>query len=167
MFEDVDGLVDRLTATAPPAPGPGTTWVNTDPVLDPDGSIVAEIVAIERAKAALDARVMVRMAELCTRAEGWVDHTGWIDPHEPGPEDLAAAELAPALHLTPVTAAMKVERAQRIVHQLPETLAAYARGDLDLGRVFAIDTATQALDPADATKVEAAGAAQGGRPDRW
>ena len=88
---------------------------------------------------------MVLMSALADRAEGWADPDSG-DPHPLTGATLAAAELAPALRLSPVTAGIRVERAARIRDRLPATLAAYARGELDAGRVYAIDDATRHLD---------------------
>lgn len=144
MFESVDGLIARLAVTAPLAlADQDLVW---PPVLDPDGSVVTEIIELERAKAMIEARLVVLTAGLADRAEAWVDPRS-IDPDGgPSRETLVAAELAPALHLSPVTAAIRVDRAVRIRDRLPATLRVMARGDLDLGRVLAIDEATVNLD---------------------
>ena len=62
------------------------------------------------------------------------------------PDDLVAAEIAPALHLAPVTAAIRVNTALEVSTRLPATLAAMCRGELDKGRVLAIRDATAVLD---------------------
>ena len=125
-----------------------------EPVLDPDGALLDRVVQLERVKAAADAEQMILYAAMCTRAETWQDihDPTFTDPV--GPDDLVAAEIGPALHLAPRTAAIRVRRAVQIVTRLPQTLAAYRRGDLDLGRVLAIDDATNVLTAADAAKVE-------------
>ena len=142
MFEDLGALAERLLATAP-----DQTDAGFEPVLDPDGALLDRVVQLERVKAAADAEQMILYAAMCTRAETWQDihDPGFTDPV--GPDDLVAAEIGPALRLAPRTAAIRVRRAVQIVTRLPHTLAAYRRGDLDLGRVLAIDDATASSPP--------------------
>ena len=152
MFESLDVLVTQLRASAPPSPDLNTAvW---PPVLDPDSSVVDQIVELERAKAMIEARVMVLVAELSDRAEGWVDDEGRKFDERLSAETLAAAELAPALHLAPVTAGIRVDRAVRLRDRLPATLRAMAHGRLDIGRVLAIDEATRPLTDGAAARVE-------------
>ncbi|MDQ3450752.1 MAG: HNH endonuclease [Actinomycetota bacterium] len=151
MFEGVEVLAARLRATAPPVPAEGAR--ESSPVLDPDGALVDRLVELERVKADADAEGMVIMAGLCDRAEGWIDW-GLVEGHGPGPSDLVANEIAPALHLSPVTASIRVDQAHRIATVLPATLAVYGRGDIDRGRLLAIEDATCNLDPTAAAKVE-------------
>ena len=160
MFEGLDELAERLLASTPAQDNP------VEPTLDPDGSLLAYAIELERVKAAADAEQMLVYAALCTRAETWQqlhDDTGQT---RIGPADLVAAEIAPALHLAPVTAAIKVNRAADIAERLPATLAAYRAGDLDLGRVLAINQATCVLSDGDAAKVEELVLPGCGEPDR-
>jgi len=157
MFEfvEVDELSDQLLASAPLDTPDGLAQITPD--LDPSGQWVDRLVLLERVTSAAEAERMQIMSAMCDWAETWQDTH---DPHrrsQLGPGDLVAAELAPALHLSPVTAAIKVERACRIVHDLPDTHRALRNGDLDLGRVLAIDDATKTLDhPDHAGRVERA-----------
>ena len=61
---------------------------------------------------------------MCTRAETWQDIHDPTFSDPVGPEGLVAAEIGPALRLAPATAAIKVDRAVRIVTRLPATLGA-------------------------------------------
>ena len=58
-------------------------------------------------------------------------------------------ELAVALRISPETAGLRMDLAHRLVHQLPDTLAAVAAGDLPLFFARALASETAAL-PADA-----------------
>jgi hypothetical protein len=148
MFEDLEVLAARLQATAPAQDNP------CQPTLDPAGDLIEELVALARVIAAAQAQTMLIQAALCEQAETWQNAH---DPHQEarvGPEDLVAAEIGPALHLTPRTAAIHVGRAADIVTRLPRTMAALRRGELDLGRVLTIWSATVPLDDADAGRVE-------------
>ena len=148
MFEGLDELAERLLATAPAQDNP------CEPTLDPDGSLVAHAIRLEQVKSAADAEQMLVYAALCARAETWQRLHDDSGQTEVGPADLVAAEIAPALHLAPVTAAIRVNRATDIADRLPATLAAYRRGALDLGRVLTISEATCVLSDADTAKVE-------------
>lgn len=116
--------------------------------------MVAEIVALERSKAMLEARVMYLTAALADRADGWFDPRDPVVDGRLSGAVVAAAELAPALKLAPVTAALRVDRACRLRDRLPLTLAAMSRGELHLGRVLAIDEATRPLEVDAAGRVE-------------
>jgi len=148
MFESLDAVAERLPGDPPDQDDP------YEPVLDPTGVLLDRAVELERLKSATDAELMLVYAAMSERAETW------LDLHDPdcrsrlGPDSLVAAEIAPALRLAPVTAAHRVARAVAVATRLPGTLAAYRRGDLDLGRVLAINEATIVLGDADATKVE-------------
>lgn len=110
---------------------------------------------MERVKAAAEATSMTIMAEVRARwVAGW-PRQGGPRLGDPAPEELAGAEIAPVLHLAPVTATIRVHRAVQIVTRLPATLAAFAAGDLDLGRVLAIEEATMPLSDVLAGQVEA------------
>ena len=160
MFEDMEGLEERRLVAAP-----DQNHAELEPVLDPDGDLLDRVVRLERVKAAADAEQMILYAAMATRAETWQHNhdPGYADPV--GPDDLVAAEIGPALRLAPRTAAIRVRRAVEIATRLPHTLAAYRRGDLDLGRVLAIDDATNMLSDTDAARVEALCCWRGG-PDR-
>src|SRR5688500_3124474 len=102
MFEDADGVVARVTAHAP----------TEAELADPDhplpermSVLVDELVAAQRAVAAAEGRSRVLMAELCKWAEAWQHRHDRQMVDGVGPEDLVAAEIAPALQLAPVTAA--------------------------------------------------------------
>ena len=58
-------------------------------------------------------------------------------------------ELAVALRISPETAGLRMDLAHRLVHQLPDTLAAVAAGDLPLFFARALASETAAL-PAEA-----------------
>jgi len=150
MFEEVEELAARLLAAADPEQDD-----RFEPNLDlRAGGLVDELVELKRTIAAGQARTMVILAGLCRRAETWQDvHDPKLEA-QVGPEDLVAAEIAPALRLSPVTASIQVRRAVQIATRLPATLAVFATGGLDLGRVLAIDEATSVLSDADAAKVE-------------
>ena len=150
---------DSVPDVVPPDSVPGVLLPGVDPDgpspdLDVSEALVDEIVELERAKAMIEARVMRLIADLSDRADGWIDQRDMRMSDRLGADSLAAAELAPALHLAPVTAGMRVERALRMRDQLPATLGVMAHGDLDLGRVLAIDEATRVLSVDAAQRVE-------------
>ena len=148
MFEDVEVLAARLLAADPDQADPDS------PALDTDGGLVDELVTLQRLIAAGQARTMTILAGLCRRAQSWQDAHDPRQEAQVGPADLVAAEIGPALRLTPATAATHVHRAVTISTRLPGTLAAFAAGRLDLGRVLAINEATHDLSDADTAKVE-------------
>ena len=150
MFEDLDAVAERLLATTRDQDDP------FEPTLDPDGTRVDRLVTLARLVAAAEAESMLITAAMCHSAESWQDIHDPERSDRLGPEDLVAAEIAPALHLAPVTAAIRVDRAVQVVTRLPQSLRALRRGDLDQGRLRAIEDATDGLAPAEAGKVERA-----------
>ena len=161
MFEDMDRLVERLLDAAP----------TDDELADPERplpqrmrALVDELVLQQRITAASEGRSMVIMAELCKWAEQWQQIHDPTMRDELGPDDLVAAEIAPALHLAPVTAAIRVHTALDLHTRLAATLAAMCRGELDKARVLAIREAVADLDDDLAEKVE--GKVLPGAPDQ-
>lgn len=151
MFESVQS--GGGSSTGAPSAGPAVAECDAGAVL------VEQIVRLERAKAVLEARVLALVAELADQVDGWVDQRdARIHDRLCGAAlaaaELAPAELAPALRMAPVTAAFRVDRACRLRDRLPLTLAAMGRGELDLGRVLAIDEATRPLAVDAAGRVE-------------
>jgi len=67
MFEDVDALAERLLAADPAQDDP--YW----PTLDPDHTLLDELVLVQRLTSAAAAREMVILSRLCQRAESWGD----------------------------------------------------------------------------------------------
>jgi hypothetical protein len=61
---------------------------------------------------------------------------------------LAATEVAAALRISPITAGLRVRRAQDLCEQLPDTVAALAAGRIDRGRAMLIAERTAVLTPA-------------------
>jgi len=149
MFEEVDALAERLLAADPDQDDP--YW----PTLDPDGTMVEELVLVQRLTSAAAAREMVILARLCQRAEAWGDrHDPAYQHNEAGPPELVAAETGPALHQTPMNASMRVQRAVEFTTRLPDTLRALARGEIDLGRALAIRDAVDPLTDDQANQVQ-------------
>ncbi|MBM9469304.1 HNH endonuclease signature motif containing protein [Nakamurella leprariae] len=68
--------------------------------------------------------------------------------------DLAAAEVGAALHLSPLTARRRVDRAVELVTELPETLAALELGQIDRARAAVIADTTNGLSPEHRSMVE-------------
>ena len=58
---------------------------------------------------------------------------------------LAAAEVAAALRISPITAGVRVRKAQELCGQLPDTVGALAAGRIDRGRAFLIAERTAVL----------------------
>jgi len=150
MFEEMPRLAERLSRVAPTE----AEVAKDQPLPDRMRALVDELVLQQRVTAASEGRSMVIMAELCKWAEQWqhIHDPKLLD--ELGADDLVAAEIAPALHLAPVTAAIRIRTAVDLVSRLPDTLAAMCRGDLDKGRVLAIRDATEDLDDALTARVE-------------
>jgi hypothetical protein len=67
---------------------------------------------------------------------------------------LAAAEVGAALHLSPVTARRRIDRAVELVTELPETLAALELGQIDRARAAVIADTTTGLTPEHRALVE-------------
>lgn len=151
MFDEMSRLAERLSRVAPTE---AEVADPDQPLPDRMRALVDDLVLQQRVTAASEGRSMVIMAELCKWAEQW-QHI-----HDPklldglGADDLVAAEIAPALHLAPVTAAIRIRTAVEISTRLPDTLAAMCRGHLDKGRVLAIRDATEDLDDALTARVE-------------
>src|SRR3954453_15885952 len=137
MFEDVGVLAERLLGAGPPGGSCGG-GLEGRPDLDPDGAWTDRLVGLERVKAAAEAEQMQVLVGLRERAQDWLDRdearilAGCATPAgrvagragAPGAEELVADEIAPALRLSPLTAAARVGRAVRISTRLPGTLAA-------------------------------------------
>ncbi|MDQ3114684.1 MAG: 13E12 repeat family protein, partial [Actinomycetota bacterium] len=151
MFEEMSRLAERLSRVAPTE---AEVADPDQPLPDRMRALVDELAMQQRVTAASEGRSMVIMAELCKWAEQWqhIHDPKLLD--ELGADDLVAAEIAPALHLAPVTAAIRIRTAVDLVSRLPDTLAAMCRGDLDKGRVLAIRDATEDLDDALTARVE-------------
>ena len=151
MFEEMSRLAERLSRVAPTE---AEVADPDQPLPDRMRALVDELAMQQRVTAASEGRSMVIMAELCKWAEQWqhIHDPKLLD--ELGADDLVAAEIAPALHLAPVTAAIRIRTAVEISTRLPATLAAMCRGDLDKGRVLAIREAVAELDDDLTAKVE-------------
>lgn len=107
--------------------------------------LLAEMRAVALERARLDAhevRLLARFSALRT------------DPNSSA--DYAADEVAAELHLTPLAAARRVGTAVAMVEQLPDTVHALERGELDLQKATAIVEHTRVLPQEKATMVEAA-----------
>ena len=151
MFEEMDRLVQRLLTHAPTE----TERADPDqPLPDRLRVLVDELVQTHQVIAAAEGHSMVILAELCKWAEAWQQQHDPGFEDELGPDQLVAAEIAPALHLAPVTAAIWVRTAHELATRLPATLAAMCRGELDKGRVLAIRDAVADLDDTLTGKVE-------------
>lgn len=150
MFDGMEALARRLLAAAPTSDDLDSLILT----LDDGGVLVDELQQNARLIAAAEARNMMIMAAMCDWAEAWQARQECWFEQQVGPGDLVATEIAPALRMAPRTAASRVHEAQRIVTELPATLAALARGDIDKARAFVIDRATAVLDPQLAGKVE-------------
>lgn len=76
-----------------------------------------------------------------------LDRPAWRDAITDQACRFAASEISCLLRLTPITARLRVENAMVMVDQLPETLAAQQRGDLDGYRASIIADRTRVLAP--------------------
>ena len=107
--------------------------------------LLAELRAVAAERARLDAyevRLLARFSALRT------DPTTNID--------YAADEVAAELHLTPLAAARRMGVAVALAEQLPDTVSALERGELDLQKASTIAEHTRVLNPAKTAVVESA-----------
>ncbi|MQA11317.1 MAG: DUF222 domain-containing protein [Pseudonocardiaceae bacterium] len=70
-------------------------------------------------------------------------------------ETFAADEIGVTLMLSPVSAGNRMSEASDVVARLPDTMAAFARGDVDAQHVWAIAEVTKPLSAGKAREVEA------------
>ncbi|HEX6357861.1 HNH endonuclease signature motif containing protein [Actinophytocola sp.] len=106
--------------------------------------LLAELRAVELARGRLDAheiRVLARFSALRTDPDASTDY--------------AADEIAVELALTPVAAARRLGTAVAMAEQLPDTVRALERGDLDREKATAIVEHTRVLPPDKTAMVEA------------
>lgn len=122
--------------------------------LDSSGALTAELVSVEVAKAALDARNLTLVGELHRRAAGWMTNPGAHSEHRPDARTVAAAEIGAALTWTTCAALKRVDLAQSLLNDLPATFAALQAGQIDLLKARIISEATQNLDRWQARMVE-------------
>jgi hypothetical protein len=114
--------------------------LNADEALD-------EIVATARQTAAVQARHMRALARFAKlRPSGDPDNVM---------SEFAADEVAPALRLTRNSASVRLDLATRLTGRLPATLAALARGEIDLIKARAVVETTDPLTDEQAAAVQA------------
>ncbi len=163
-------------ATAPPGPGTLTALTDTDITTLTPAHLLDAITCTERLLSHLAGRQTTLLTEFARPGRagditGIVDtltehgsaaHTtdGTLDPdllhilvtdHAHG---MAAAEIAAALHISPITARGRVEKAIDLHDGLPATHQALTTGLIDRGRAAVIAEQTDILDPDTRTQVE-------------
>ena len=117
-----------------------------------DSELVDYVVACDTVKSWLDSCQLAAVAELtrrCARLRG----VG-VGTDEVPAEVMAAAEIAPALRVSPASAAARVALAGRLA-RLPATRAALAAGRIDLAKARAVMAAVEPLDDDAAARVDA------------
>jgi hypothetical protein len=137
-------LIDLLPVGPAPVdldlpPDVPTEEFNADEAMD-------EIVADERRMAAIQARQLRNSARFAyLRPSG--------DP-ENVMSEFAADEVAPALRLSRSSAAVRLDLATRLTGRLPATLAALARGEIDMDKARAVVELTDPLTDEQAAAVQ-------------
>src|SRR3954452_3162933 len=139
-------------------------WVLTQPEPDPrppvwsldDEGVAAELARLQRNRArdtAREADLILRLAELRPDADGRT----WrkTDPEFPGVSEFFPDELAHAINLGRGTAAFRARRAHTWRGNLPATLRALHRGEIDERRAGVLADALQHTSPDLAGVVEA------------
>ncbi|MGH8823497.1 MAG: DUF222 domain-containing protein, partial [Jiangellaceae bacterium] len=112
-----------------------------------------------------DAYDLVELAAACRRLKAWADgvevetvvalvrhpvcHTPEGIRHGFSPVRAAGQLLAPRLGMAPSTAADRVAVACQLVEELPDTVTALRRGEIDYPKAAALAVGVRALDPPD------------------
>ena len=159
MVEGVDGVEAYLRSLlSGAAPGSRDAAPAPVPVLDERERaqrLLAEVVRAQRAVAAAEAATAEALASLVALYGGPGTGDEASDAEVVlGAVEEVAEEVAAALRWTPVAAADRVSRAVRLAEDLPMTLAALARGDLDLARVRVVVDGTAVLSAKGAATVD-------------
>ncbi len=146
------GAGAHALAVTPPGPRAATLLEIFDPATLADTDLVEFVAASARLVAWAEARAVEATAVLtgrCAALRGVGD-----GPDEVPAGQVAAVELAAALHLSPVAARMRVDLARDLA-RLPLTRAALGTGAIDLPRARAVTDAVASLDDDTARSVEA------------
>lgn len=118
------------------------------------GDAVAAVVSWEQVIGWAQANQLMAMTEVAAAAPAWIvtdeGRARFSDP------EVAAAELAPELVVSPGSARMRVQLAVDVTERLPDSLAALQTGLITLQKLRTIEDQTSILDPALARRVEAA-----------
>lgn len=148
----LDGEGAHPLATTPPGAQLATLVEIFDRSTLQDSGLVDYVVACDTLKSWLDASQLAAVAELTSRCSRLRGVGG--GPDEVPAEVMAAAEIAPALRVSPASAAHRVAMADRL-QRLPGTRAALAGGQIDLAKARAVVVAVEPLDDVAAARVEA------------
>ena len=118
-----------------------------DPATVDDFELVELIAAFEQLSGWVAAGQVVAMAELSRRTV--------FEGCQLAPIRLAGMEVAARLCLAPMTGEHRVATARTLVDQLPGTLAALRRGDIDYRRAAVVAEAVPGLSPEQTAEIEA------------
>jgi hypothetical protein len=130
------------------APGPelAAQLAMVDPATIDDFELVELIAAFEQLSGWVAAGQVVAMAELSRRTV--------FEGCQLAPIRLAGMEVAARLSLAPATGEHRVTVARTLVDQLPDTLTALRRGDVDYRRAAVVAEAVPGLTPEQTEEVE-------------
>jgi hypothetical protein len=164
MFEstgDLDAAKSRRAAEAAPSSGsPATSWA----AYPPSGALLNALA--ELSPASLDAEqaieASVALGRVIAAAQAaqlrLLARFARLRPPTPGAgrsfSEFAADEIAPALRISRHAAAAQLALAVQLASSLPRTLAAMARGDIDLSRARVLCDVTSGVSAAHASQVE-------------
>lgn len=147
----VEGALPHPLAATAPGPDLATLLAIFEPVTLTDSGLIDYVTACDRIKAWADALAAGATTELvarCARLEGVGSGAQSL-----APEQVAAAELAPALVISPTSAAYRVSTAELLAKH-PATRESLAAGRIDAAKARAIAATAANLPGAKGAQLE-------------